>query len=476
VAGRAIGIRCGLAGALALAGAGACACSSSPDRPRTYQPPLRDAGPESDASTELPPEDPGPPLPVADLVFVLPHGGPAQTADLEFTVGVGSLDVHFSVDTTGSFQGEIDELQDSLLGVVLPGLRRRVPDATLGVSRFEDFPIAPFGDIDDRPFRLLQGQTTDDDRAARGVSLLEPLGNGVDSPESSIEALYQVATGEGLSLSGAEIVAPFERGDAAGTLGGVGFRAGALPVVVQVTDAPPHEESDYAPPIRAHSLGEVETALVELGARVVGIASGSAARPYLERMARATGSVSPSDHGSCATGIDGADRDADGEGLCPLVFDIEPTGEGLSSTIVDAVEALLETIVFDVVSVVVLDDELGFVTSALAVEAEPPDGTAPPGMADLEPPGGDGDLDSFTAVRSGTRLRFRLVLANDVLRSADYEQIFYLRARIVGDGETILDERTIQVIVPAADPAAPPDAGPDASAADAGPRDASIDG
>jgi hypothetical protein len=432
-----------------------------------------DAGPESDAGTALPPEDPGPALPVPDLVFVLPLGGPDQTTDLDFTVGIRSLDVHFSVDTTGSFGGEIDELQESLLDVVLPGIRARVADATFGVSRFEDFPVEPFGDVDDRPFRLLQGQTTDDGRAASGVARLEPLGNGFDAPEASPEALYQIATGEGLRLSGAQIVAPFERDDAAGSLGGAGFREGALPVVVQVTDAPPHDDDSYRPPIDAHSLGEVERALRDLGARVVGIASGEAARPYLERIARATSAVASPDHGRCQTGVDGAARDPDGDDVCPLVFDIEGSGQGLSGTIVDAVEALLETIVFDVVSVVILDDELGFVEDALPLEADAPAGTPEPGLADLEPPGGDGALDSFTSVRSGTRLRFRLVLANDVVRPSDYEQVFLLRARIVADGETILDERRIQVVVP---PAAPLDAGPDASSGvDAGPADAGTD-
>lgn len=447
-----------------------CGCSSGPDRPPTYQPPLQDASPELDAGTAPRPEDPGPALPVPDLVFVLPLGGPEQTTDLDFTVGVRALDLHFSVDTTGSFGGEIDELQDSLLDVVLPGIRARVPDATFGVSRFEDFPIEPFGDVDDRPFRLLQGQTTDDARAASGVAHLEPLGNGYDTPESSPEALYQIATGEGLTLGGAQIVAPFERDGSAGSLGGAGFRRGALPVVVQVTDAPPHDDEQYGPPIDAHSLGEVERALRDLGARVVGIASGGPARPYLEQMARATGAITEPVDRRCSTGVDGGARGPDRDGLCPLVFDIESGGRGLSGTIVDAVAALLDTIVFDVVSVIILDDELGFVQDAVALEAEAPAGTAAPGLDDLQPPGGDGALDSFTSVRSGTRLRFRLVLANETVRPTDYEQLFLLRARIVADGETILDERRIQVVVPPTEPAAPVDAGPDAA-----PRDAAAD-
>lgn len=459
--------------ALGLLGLGGGACSSAPDHPPTYQPPRRDAGPPEDAGHVLPPEDPGPPLPSPDLTFVLPYGGPSQSTDLDFTVDVRELDVHFSVDTTGSFGGEIGELQASLQDVVLPGIRARVADATFGVSRFEDFPVAPFGDVDDRPFELLQGQTRDDARAERGVDRLLPLGNGFDEPEASPEALYQLATGEGLRFGGTQIVAPFEPGDGEGPRGGAGFRASALPVIVQVTDAPPHEARDYPADVDAHTLSQVERALDGLGARVVGVASGRPARPYLERMARATGAIAAPVNGRCATGVRGSSNDPDGDGLCPLVYDIEAGGAGLSETIVDAVQALLAALVFDSVSIEILDDDLGFVAEAIPLDAEPPDGAPPPGLADLLPPGGDGALDSFTSVAGGTRLRFRLVLVNDVLRASDYDQVFFLRARIVADGRTTLDERTIEVIVPARPPVSPPDAGPDAApAADAGPQDA----
>ena len=452
-------------------------CSSPSDRPPVSHLPPRDAGPVSDAADVVPPEDPGAPLPSPDLVFVLPYLGPSDTADLEFTVGVRALDVHFSVDTTGSFGGEIDELQRTLLDVVLPGIRDRVADASFGVSRFEDFPVSPFGGVDDRPFDLLQRQTLDDARAEEGVRRLDnPLGQGGDFPEANAEALYQIATGEGFVLNGARIVSSFRDEDGIGALGGVGFRADALPIVIQVTDAPPHQLSEYAAIPGAHSTTEVDTAIAEAGLRVLGIASGGEARPYLRRMARATGAVSPADGGECPMGVGGEPYPAGNDDLCPLVYDIDPEGGGLSGAIVGAVEALLDAIVFDTVSVEIRDDELGFVVEATPLDAEVPAGTAPPGLADLLPPGGDGVLDSFTAVHQGTRLRFRLALQNRVVRETDYEQIFFLRARIVADGRTVLDDKLLQVTVPARTPAPEPDAGIDADprAVDAG-LDAGLD-
>src|SRR6185503_16330416 len=112
-----------------------------------------------------------------------------------------------------------------------------------------------------------------------------------------------------------------------------------------------------------------ERALRDLGARVVGVASGDDARPYLEHMALETGAVAEPTHGQCTTGIGSATREPHASGVCPLVYDIESGGAGLSHTIVGAVEALLQSIVFDRVSLVILDDEVGFVTETLPAEA-----------------------------------------------------------------------------------------------------------
>ena len=54
-------------------------------------------------------------LPSADLDVVLPFGGPAVEVPLEIRADLSKLDVVFSVDTTGSFGGEIDALQRDVL-------------------------------------------------------------------------------------------------------------------------------------------------------------------------------------------------------------------------------------------------------------------------------------------------------------------------------------------------------------------------
>ena len=84
-------------------------------------------------------------------------------------------------------------------------------------------------------------------------------------------------------------------------------------------------------------------------------------------------------------------------------------------------------------------------------------------LLDLRPPG-DGIDDTFTDVGPGTELTFRALLRNEVIPPADYDQIFNLTIRIVGDGVT-LSSRRIRVIVPRGRL--------DAGARDAGPPDAS---
>lgn len=381
--------------------------------------------------------DGGARLPSVDREVTLPYFGDSQEEPLEVEGGVGTLDVFFSIDTTGSFGGEIDNLQATLRSSILPELRDRVPDVRLGIGRFEDFPLEPYGAVDDRPFRLLTAITADDVRVLSAVaSLDQPLGNGADVRESGAEALWQIATGDGYD----PWVPPY---DGPG-LGGVGFREDALRVVVHVTDAPSHAPSDYGSVFPGtHDIGEATEALRELGVRALGISSGTAARRDLEALAIGTGAVVDPIDGQCQTGIDGAPRAPTGD-TCPLVFDINSDGSGLGTAVVDAIADLLSVVAYDEVWGET-DDSLGFVRAIEAVEATPPPMIDPPTVGDLRP--ADGIDDTFLDVGIGTRLRFRAVLRNETIPPADYDQIFNLELRIVGDGVTLLT-RTIRVIVP----------------------------
>jgi hypothetical protein len=401
-------------------------------------------------------------LPAADLAVVLPYGGAEATVDLEAGLSLGRLDVVFSIDATGSFGGEIDALQTDLSHRIVPALESSVPDVAFAVVRFEDMPYPPFGAETDLPYTLLTAVTTDAARVSSAVAALDlPLGNGGDIPEGGYEALYQIATGEGLSESGLELASAWT-GHAAiggGTAPGVGFRSGALRVVVHVTDAPSHDASDYAGTISgAHSATETTTALRTSSIHFIGVASGDDARPQLESLARATGSVVPPDPDGCHTGLGGAVR-APVAGGCVLVFDVGADGTGLSDAVVDAIGDLTDTLSYEEAYGEAVDDRLAFVRAIEAVEATPPLGGTPPIRADVRP--ADGIDDTFQDVRSGTDVLFRAHLQNLTIVPADYDQVFRVVIRVLGDG-LVLVERTVRVTVPS-------------GRLDAGTRDASVD-
>jgi hypothetical protein len=442
--------------------------------------PPRDAGPRTDAAgldADLAPEDGGyhrPDalvLPPADLAVVLPYGGAEATIDLEAGASLGRLDVVFSIDATGSFGGEIDALQSDLSGRIVPALEASVPDVAFAVARFEDMPFDPFGVDTDRPYELLTAVTTDPSRVSSAVAQLDlPLGNGGDLPEAGYEALYQIATGDGLEARGEELAIPWS-GRAAiggGTEPGVGFRTGALRVVVHVTDAPAHEASDYETVIPGtHGSRDALAAMVAAGIHFIGVASGAPARPHLEALALGTGSVVPPEAGGCHTGRRGALLPPTSAG-CVLVFDVDSDGTGLSDAIVGAIGDLTDTLSYDEAYGEAVDDRLAFVRAIEAVSAMPPDGGTPPTRADLRPPG-DGIDDTFQDVRSGTDVVFRAHLQNLTVAPADYEQVFRVVIRVIGDG-LVLVERTVRITVPSGRL----DAGAvDAGAADAGAADAS---
>ncbi|MEL6430080.1 MAG: hypothetical protein AAFU73_16555 [Planctomycetota bacterium] len=179
------------------------------------------------------------------------------------------VDVFLLFDDTGSFASQVPAVT-SVFNSVVSDLQAALPsvDFAFGVGRFEDYggPGATFSneDLDGRPFILNQAMlsTSAPTFAADIAAALanEAPGFGGDLPESSAaEALYQVALGLGFDGDGngfntdsgpagalATQVSPGNSGDVpayasyvgtgSGTEGGVGFRPGALRLVILATD------------------------------------------------------------------------------------------------------------------------------------------------------------------------------------------------------------------------------------------------
>lgn len=397
------------------------------------------------------PNDPNSNIPPGDFYFVLPFMGPGAQGPLDFATSIRQADIFFSVDTTGSFNEEIQAIRSTLETTIIPGVSAVIPNAAFGVGRFEDFPLAPFGLAGDKPFELLRSVTTDPALVAMGLAALAPASGGLDTPESGYEALYQWSTGLGLPAFGYPPFAP-------PGIGGVGFRADSLPIIVQVTDAASHQASEYPAATGAHSRDQAVQALTAIGIRVIGIDSlqnlGTPADPraQLEDVAIASSAVIPPDGANrCATGVNGATRPAVNVGGgtlgCPLVFDVLADGTGLGSLIVDAIAQLAQFGVLDISTALVGQ------TAGIRGEVLPPGTTTADFITSVTPvappPAGaiiDGDI--FRNVTPGSMVTFEVQAFNDFVPEIAEPQLFAIDIHVLGDAVTLLDVRRVFVVVP----------------------------
>ncbi len=201
--------------------------------------------------------------------------GGSQTVPVSILFPAGSVidkvDVFLLFDDTGSFAGRVPTVTQ-IFSQLVGQLQTALPQVSLGfgVGRFEDYggPGTSFsGEFSTgRPFILNQPIITPD--LPNFLSLINGAlnrtapGFGGDGPESNIEALKQIATGSGFdgngngslldsgnagaaltqtSPGGSGDVPPFSSNVAtsSGTLGGVGFRPGALHLVISAGDICP---------------------------------------------------------------------------------------------------------------------------------------------------------------------------------------------------------------------------------------------
>jgi len=410
------------------------------------------------------PGDPTSSLDPDDFFFILPYTGPGDSAPLTFATDIVQADVFFLVDTTGSMGGLINNLQSSLASTIT-SVTGSIPSTAVGVAGFEDYPVAGgffglgFGDAacGDVPFYLTQRVTTDITAAQAGVDVLDlPLGCGSDTPEAGFPALWHAADGGALAWPGGAVpmydaTVGYDPALGNGLIGGGGFRAGSLPIIVHATDAVSHTPADYAASsITAPSEAEVVAAFAAIGAKFIGIDAGGAPRAELETVARDTGSTVPTTAfsgpcaaGMCCTGVGGGGIAADAGGVCPLVFSTDGSGSGLGTTIVDAIEALVLYGLLDINAIPIADPaELAAtgIDTAMFITAITP--VPPP------PPGSTIAGDTFLDVTAGTPVSFTIDAFNDFVMPAATAQLFQCTIQIMGDGVTVLDSRIVYIIVP----------------------------
>ncbi|MCX5742069.1 MAG: hypothetical protein NT062_06200 [Proteobacteria bacterium] len=434
-----------------------------------------------------------------DFFFILPYVDPAgdQKKPLEFATAIPALDVFFLMDTTGSMGGEIGNLKNALTGTVIPGIQAAVPNTQFGVGAFMDFPLDPYGNnpssacsgarnSPDQPFELEQAVTDSSTAITAGVGKLlngsSPIGCGQDLPEAMLEGFYQASTGEGLTGPSPTSVPANHTG-----VGGVGFRAGTMPVIVGMTDAMTHGDGEtsscnvgfgtatgaYTGTVAtaAHSRAETKAALGNICARVVGVSSVSVCdgQADLEDLATSTGARVPPAAwdftgtrptgcaaGQCCTDTNGTGRAPDAQGLCPVVFRISNTGSGLGTSIVTGIQMLTRFATFDVTSAhdgVLTDVDgnpltLPHTTADFIQAVTPVSFVKPPAPPVLPDP--TFDAVAFHEVTPQTKVSFDVTAFNDFVMQNDHAQFFKATIRVLAGGCTALDQRDVLILVPPA--------------------------
>jgi hypothetical protein len=263
--------------------------------------------------------------------------------------------------------------------------------------------------------------------------------NGADGTESGMEALYQALTGLGYDQIGDGIYDPntdilpfiaksedafggtvdgaYDSGmSGSGTLGGFGFREGALPVIIYATDAPMRDrDAGYTvPPSANHTAGNTDVvhASDDLGARLIGVATQSSKpETQMNDLAVRTGSV--------------YDQNGDGNNNTPLVFHWSYSSEAFRNTIVEAVEGMLASVTFDTVSAQVKGNDYGF-----NVVIDSP------------------MYENVLVGTDGAELEFNVVIHGEV-DALPQEQVFPMKLEIYGDDSTLLGTKDVTIRIPA---------------------------
>lgn len=380
----------------------------------------RDAGPDATMDAGMDASIP---------CFEVPIDGGPINASLNVEAEVGRADIVFLVDVTQSMQEEIDRIRGRLRDLIVPGVREAIPDSQFAVATFADFPVMDYGSANDDPFTLFVPSTDDITQVQAAVDAIE-LGDGVDQPESQVEAVYQLATGDGIGSYVPPSVGCPGRG-----IGYACVRRDALPVILLFTDAPMHNGPTgaflYDPSrlgVNPHTYAQALAAVRAIDARVIGFDSGAGAgRPDLIAFARDTDTLDESGR--------------------PLVYDIGVTGESLGREVVAAVRTFAGSLVQDV-DAIARDPVSGDGVDVLMfIEAVRP--------LSASPMSGIGSIDVangiFRDVQAGTELTFQITIRAGSVVPGPMPQRYLVEIVFRGNGRTRLASRLIEIVIPAQD-------------------------
>lgn len=444
------------------------------------------------------------------VYFVLPYLGAPMPVEKNIPLGtkLNKADVTFFVDTTATMGGEIQNLKSNIV-TLSDQLHAELPDLAIGVAGFDDFPSANYGSAGvDLPFYVSGPKGHNSVLLADNILGVQALNvhDGGDSPESQVAAMFRGLTDQFLIWDTGNMP---PSGASPGTFGSMRFRDASLPILTLVTDAPFHNgkrsnapatlHDPYSfndtPPFPTPKVDDLVTAMKARGARFIGVSAKDGSRagadPYedMAYLADQTGSyVPPAAFGgvSCATGLfgsflaapDGPIAPGSPGGTCRLIFDITSNGDGLTSSVVAGVKALLKSIRMDMRVIALPDggavDAVDTFVESITVNASGGEDPSDPGvpcialdalqqLADIwsGPKGLEKQQDAVNetaiGVTPGQKICFRMVpKGNTAFPQTSAAQVFYATLTIrakngLSPSELVLGSpRPIAFIVPPA--------------------------
>jgi hypothetical protein len=142
--------------------------------------------------------------------------------------------------------------------------------------------------------------------------------------------------------------------------------------------------------------------------------------------------------------------------MCPLSFEVDSGGSGLSEQIIDAIWFLVTASTISVTTRIIPDpvslgegvDTSCFITAVIPDHADAPDTcSGEPTIEDLEAP--FGVFDTFEGVTPGTQVFFTVVAENNgCVEPIETPLSYEATIEVVGDGVTVLDSLEVTIIIP----------------------------
>ncbi len=384
-----------------------------------------------------------------DFFYTVPYKkDPDPKRDLfKFATDLQKVDIAFIMDSTGSMQPCIDNLTRSLTTNIIPELAK-IPSVAFGVVDHRDW-----GDA--WAVKVRQTISTDKSKVSTALSQMRADGGG-DGPEAQLAAMHHALTGDANGTIAKHV-------PASGTYGGVDFRPGAVPVLVQISNSSWHDPSGNV------TMANTQAAFKQRNAKFVSIfAAPGANTPQADSLADATQSILAPDAfrgkcgaGKCCTEAQGLGRAPDAPGgRCRLNFRTDTAGSDISTSVISAIQAIAVGATYDIKAVLSNDptnkdgiDATEFVQALRAMDEGNPSSGCPAHAAyDSD---NDGIKDTFKEVIVSTPVCFEVIPKMNTTVPPELAAVL-VKAFIDMVGEpghvTLGDHRSVIFLIPPKDP------------------------